>query len=88
MIVIFSGATEFLSTVCPPGSYCPVGTRSPTEYLCPRRTFFNETGATDLSDCLPCTGGYYCDVDGMSAPAGPCDEGLPSFVVTKKMYSD
>jgi len=33
------------------------------------------TGAAAASDCLPCPGGYYCDVEGSTGPAGLCLQG-------------
>ena len=57
------------------GRYCPAGTTHADEYLCPARTYYNDTGASDMGDCLSCPGGYYCDVDGLSEPTGTCDPG-------------
>ena len=57
------------------GRYCPAGTTHADEYLCPSRTYYNDTGASDMGDCLSCPGGYYCDVDGLSEPTGTCDPG-------------
>lgn len=28
-----------------------------------------------MSDCLPCTGGYYCAGNGLTSPTGLCDAG-------------
>ena len=55
---------------CPEGSYCPTGTPAPVP--CPAGTWSNSTGLAAESDCLPCTGGYYCDGTGLTAPSGPC----------------
>lgn len=33
------------------------------------------TGAASLSDCLPCTGGYYCAGNGLTSPTGLCAAG-------------
>ena len=38
------------------GSYCPAGTGSSTEYLCPAGTYNNVTQAQDIFDCRSCTG--------------------------------
>ena len=70
-----TGADTFLDTPCPSGSYCPPGTTHSTEYLCPAGTFYNITEAKDIADCLPCTPGYYCDVDGLAWPTGLCAPG-------------
>ena len=73
--IAVAGAVTFLDTPCPPGRYCPQGTTHGDENLCPARTFYNVTGAKDLADCLPCTPGAYCEVDGLSMPTGLCDPG-------------
>ena len=33
------------------------------------------SGAASLSDCLPCTGGYYCAGTGLTSPTGLCAAG-------------
>ena len=33
------------------------------------------SGGQSEDDCLPCPGGFYCDQDGQTQPAGPCDQG-------------
>lgn len=32
-------------------------------------------GAESEEDCAPCTGGYYCETEGLDAPTGLCDAG-------------
>lgn len=59
--------------VCPRGHYCPRETTTP--FKCPPGTFNNKTGATEPSDCTPCTPGMYCEGYGNTDPDGPCDEG-------------
>ena len=63
-----------MPTLCPRGQYCPGGTGS-TVLLCPRGTFRSVTGAANISDCSPCTGGRYCGSDGLVQPTGPCASG-------------
>ena len=63
-------------TPCPSGSYCPPGTTHGLEFLCPAGSFYNVTGAKDVTDCLPCTPGSYCEIDGLSAPTGLCAPGM------------
>lgn len=58
---------------CISGSYCPEGT--PVQVKCPPGTFSGRIGNHNISDCEPCTAGYYCDGYGLSAPIGPCDAG-------------
>ena len=45
-------------------------------------TYFNETGAKDVGDCLPCTPGSYCGTDGLSYPTGLCESGWYFDIVT------
>ena len=66
----------FTETPCPPGRYCPEGTQFADQFRCPARTYFNETGAKDLSDCLPCPPGTYCETDGLSMYTGLCAPGI------------
>ena len=33
------------------------------------------TGGANVTDCLPCTAGYYCDAYGLDGPSGQCDAG-------------
>eukprot|EP00662_Eupelagonemidae_sp_cell21_P056820 gene56820-biopygen110416 len=35
----------------------------------------NATGGTNLSACVPCTPGYYCETAGIGTPTGPCSGG-------------
>jgi len=53
---------------CPTGSYCPAGSSSPD--ACPAGTYNPSTGLTNVTSCLDCTPGDYCDVINMTAPAG------------------
>ena len=66
---------------CPVGSYCPNGTRFGAEFLCPAGTFApardyaNGSMLTALSDCTPCTPGFYCGAPGLAAPTAECEAG-------------
>ena len=60
---------------CQPGYYCPNGTRFSTEHPCPNGTFSASLNLKASSECQPCTGGMYCDSEGLSAPAGLCNSG-------------
>ncbi len=44
-----------------PGYYCPPGSCSGTDNPCPVGTWSNYTGLQDVSECVTCPGGYYCD---------------------------
>ncbi|RUS80256.1 hypothetical protein EGW08_011985, partial [Elysia chlorotica] len=63
-----------LVSECPAGYYCPSGTGQDWT-MCPRGTFNNQTGLSSSTQCSPCTGGYYCDREGLTSPTGPCAEG-------------
>lgn len=39
-------------------------------------TFGDREGLHNETQCSPCTGGTYCDADGLSAPAGLCSPGF------------
>ena len=39
-------------------------------------TFYNLTGLQNVSGCLPCTAGYYCDGTGNIVPSKKCREGF------------
>ncbi|CEM37955.1 unnamed protein product [Vitrella brassicaformis CCMP3155] len=66
-----SNGTEF---VCPKGNYCPFNVTTPIP--CPPGTFADAEALTSPDDCSICPRGYYCDTDGQSSPAGPCDAGF------------
>ena len=56
------------------GSYCVEG--SSTSEPCPQGKYGNSSGLRQVTDCSPCTPGYYCDGVGLTSPRGLCD---PSF---------
>ena len=58
---------------CPKGSYCPSNSSHPQK--CPKGYFGNSTRRTSLSQCHPCTAGYFCDMEGMTKPKGKCYAG-------------
>lgn len=62
-------------TICPPGRYCPPGTGNPDDYLCPVGTYSSSTGLSSVGECNACTAGEYCDAEGLTVTAGPCDAG-------------
>lgn len=61
------------STICPPGSYCPLGSAFPTP--CPSGTFNSAKGSGSIAACLSCTPGSYCQGTGNSQPTGQCSGG-------------
>jgi hypothetical protein len=68
-----SGMSTFEYYNCTRGHYCPAGSSQPLP--CPVGTFSAQIANTQLADCLACSPGYYCDVSGQSAVAGPCKQG-------------
>lgn len=68
-----SGASAGNEIPCPEGKYCPQGSYVPES--CPSGTFRNATGGKKLSDCWACTGGMYCEGDGLTQPTGDCSGG-------------
>lgn len=69
-----SGNSSSGYLLCSRGFYCPAGTGR-NESACPAGTYSNQLGLTDASFCLQCTGGRYCDVTNLTAPAGDCSPG-------------
>ncbi|XP_070551430.1 uncharacterized protein [Ptychodera flava] len=65
---------ESYGDICPAGRYCPEGTADPVE--CPIGTYLPDTGQDELSDCLDCTGGYYCDSQGQTNVTAQCAPGF------------
>ncbi|XP_077105722.1 uncharacterized protein LOC143764221 isoform X2 [Ranitomeya variabilis] len=59
--------------ICPPGHYCPEGTRSPQP--CPAGTWTDAEGLGNRHDCRPCPGGTFCNSSGLSIPSGLCAPG-------------
>ncbi|XP_043532727.1 zonadhesin isoform X4 [Chiloscyllium plagiosum] len=59
---------------CPPGHFCPSGSISPRP--CPLGTYQPLHGMTSKNACLPCTGGKYCEVQGLRHVSGDCTAGF------------
>ena len=76
---------------CEAGHYCPLGSSSLTELLCPmghycglgteyptqcpNGTYSNQTGIQQETDCTDCTPGLYCEGYALTEPTAPCDSG-------------
>jgi hypothetical protein len=58
---------------CPPGSYCPIGSSTPSP--CPLGTYNDQTNAQSTIGCIPCSPGMYCSSLGLTAPSGSCAAG-------------
>lgn len=63
---------------CLPGHYCPGG--NIRGIPCPPGTYNSITSATSVSDCNACPAGSFCDVWGLTQPAGLCDPGFICLV--------
>ena len=64
---------DITGNICPVGHYCPTGTFDPI--ACPIGTLLSATGATNETDCDPCTSGSYCATKGLSSETGVCTAG-------------
>ncbi|CAH1789583.1 unnamed protein product [Owenia fusiformis] len=76
-------------TICPPGRICPENATISEPCLpgyycpgagvitaCPRRTYNEMSGGMNLTDCLPCPAGYFCDWEAMANYSiSPCPPG-------------
>ena len=58
---------------CPLGKYCPEGTVAPIS--CDPGTFLDRLEAKNISDCIPCTSGKFCNASGLPGPVGDCFPG-------------
>lgn len=47
---------------CLPGYYCPTGSNQGVK--CPLGTFSNNYGLENVTECVMCTGGKYCEEEG------------------------
>ena len=70
--------TSSTAEICPGGFYCKNGIAHP----CPIGTYSNLTGAANITTCLSCEPGYFCDIIGLvvyehnPCPLGHyCEEG-------------
>ena len=64
-----------MNTPCSTGRYCPAGTSSEDQYLCPAGTYYDSTGAQTVDDCIQCTAGFYCATPGLASPTAQCAAG-------------
>ncbi|RUS80924.1 hypothetical protein EGW08_011305, partial [Elysia chlorotica] len=65
-----------IPAVCPEGYYCPANTGAKTSHPCAAGTFSNSTQLQTQAECMMCTGGQFCDSDGLTAPVDLCDAGF------------
>ena len=51
------GPLHKITGTCPKGRYCPLNTERADQYKCPKGTFNDKTGQTNLTACIECTAG-------------------------------
>ena len=68
-------STDYVDKPCPSGHYCPAGTEYSDQYKCSIGTFNPIQLQTDVSACLNCTAGTYCQTTGLSNPTANCRYG-------------
>ena len=59
---------------CPAGYYCPEQSYQPTP--CPAGTYNPNNQSTNLTACLSCDPGFYCNNTGLAAVSGACMAGF------------
>lgn len=67
-----ANSTTYLDTECLSGRYCPLNTTDSNEFRCAAGTFNPSSGSIDITSCLECTQGMYCQGEGNSAPTSNC----------------
>lgn len=72
-IYFFSAMSNYTTSPCPVGQYCPEATDNPIP--CPNGTFRNSTGAGNISDCHLCPAGRYCPLSNRSSWGFKCPNG-------------
>lgn len=67
------GSTPLTQQPCPPGYYCPEGTKRASQFPCPAGTYNSLSLQTNLAACMRCPAGSYCPQ--ASANPTPCPFG-------------
>jgi len=80
-------ASSSQRTTCPAGYYCPLGTRSDSQYPCPQGTYSTATGLADVNQCTACGVGNYCPGTALSAPTA-CAAGYYNDYTVNAFYCD
>ena len=70
------GMSDYTPKICPTGHYCPINTKSSTQYKCGIGTYNPLTGATDPGFCINCPPGYWCGAQGLSVFNGVANTGI------------
>ena len=66
---------DLIADKCRTGHYCPAGDINPYPVPCPKGTYNPDYGRKQVSDCVYCTPGQYCDIEGLNTTAGDCPGG-------------
>jgi len=64
---------QAINDVCPEGHYCPIGSGAP--FPCPAGTYSFASHLTQVSQCLNCTAGFYCNSTGIIKVTQRCIQG-------------
>ena len=64
---------ESYGSHCPAGHYCTAGSTAPQ--ACPIGYYNPTTSSTNISACIDCTPGHFCEQTGLSMESGPCQSG-------------
>lgn len=64
---------ETFGDICPKGHYCPTASSYPIP--CAEGEYSDAFAQHNISSCLPCTAGKYCQGPGRDLPNGFCDVG-------------
>ena len=62
-----------IENVCPIGFFCPEGSMYPL--ACPVGTYSDLGGISEISSCIQCTAGFFCNSTALTVPTGICQEG-------------
>ena len=68
----YQNTTHFSPYRCPVGHYCPLNTTHPYEYKCSPGSFNPATTQTNITACLPCSPGKYCENYGQGDVTADC----------------
>lgn len=67
--------SNYTNNICPQGHYCLEGTKHAVEYPCNAGFFNPKLGAENISSCLLCSAGSYCQGYGNVNPTNSCAAG-------------
>lgn len=67
------GSSSKMQIECIKGHYCPLG--SPDPEACQPGYYLPGLKHENVSECIDCIAGMFCNSSGLSYPDGPCDKG-------------